>query len=61
MGILQFVHDFYVGPRSYQIDGEEIRVKEEFRSINRFVGYTVFLVTLALFMLGILLSRRAIG
>lgn len=61
MGILQFVHDFYVGPRSYQIDGEEIRVKEEFRSVNRLVGYTVFLMTLTLFVLGIVLSRRVIG
>lgn len=61
MGILQLVHDFLIGPRSYHIDGDEIRVKEEYRSVNRLVGYTVFLITLTLFMLGILLSRRAIG
>ena len=58
MGILQLVHDFFIGPRSYHIDGDEVRVKEEYRSVNRLVGYTVFLMTLTLFMLGILLSRR---
>ena len=60
MAVLQLVHDFFIGPRSYHIDGDEVRVKEEFRSVNRIVGYTVFLVTLTLFMLGILLSRRVI-
>ena len=58
MAILQLVHDFFIGPRSYHIDGDEVRVKEEYRSVNRLVGYTVFLMTLTLFMLGILLSRR---
>lgn len=60
MLVLQLLHDFFVGPRSYIIEGDTVKVRDEFRLVNRIVGWTVFLLTCSLFFLGILLSRKVV-
>lgn len=57
MFALQLVHDFIIGPRSYEVVGDTVRVKDEYRVANRLIGWTVFLLTCSLFTVGLLLSR----
>lgn len=55
---LQLVHDFVIGPRSYQLNGEEVIIRDEYRVINRIAGYFGFLLTCTLLVLGAMISRK---
>lgn len=54
---LQFFHDFFVGPKSFAVNGETVSVNERYRRISRILGMTVFLFSFLLLVAGVLISR----
>lgn len=55
--ILQIYHDFYLGPKSFELKKDQIELKEKFRKSSSILGRFGFLLTLSLFLLGIAISR----